>query len=97
MPTIDAPFYQALESCLEDDEPIARLAWDNEKVIVAQKGYPEGIAINGNTAHATGRPEGTVMRFLPYLMEHDITTDTCVPWAPTQEDIFATDWFVAQR
>lgn len=93
MVNIDAPFPESLKGCLEG-EIISRLSWSNERMIVAQKGYPDGIAINGNTAQALHMREGTMVHFSPYLMEFDATTKTCQPWTPEQEDIFATDWFV---
>lgn len=67
----------------------------NEKhqFIVYQKGYPEGIAINKNTSEALGLPEGTVIRFLPYIM---IKTEqgVCVAWLASQTDMLAEDWIV---
>jgi hypothetical protein len=36
--------------------------------VCLQAGYPEGITINKNTSEATGMPEGSEIRFLPYLM-----------------------------
>jgi hypothetical protein len=59
--------------------------------VVYQKGYPGGIAINANTAAATGIPEGTVCRFLPYLMLHTAGGDF-VPWVISQSDALADDW-----
>ena len=71
---------------------LAREGWNAEgQFVVYQKGYPDGIAINANTAEATGIPEGTVCRFRPYLMLH--TADgSFVPWAPTVSDVLAEDW-----
>lgn len=97
MVNIDAPFPETLKQCIEDGEAISRLSWVNERIIVAQKGYPEGIGINGNTAEALKMREGTLIRFSPYLMEFDVATHTCQPWVPEQEDIFATDWFIVDE
>jgi hypothetical protein len=56
-----------------------------------QKAYPDGIPINANTAQATGISEGTVCRFLPYLMMR--TADGAfVPWLASQTDVLADDW-----
>lgn len=50
-----------------------------------------GIPINANTAEATGIPQGTVCRFLPYLMF--FTADGAfVPWLASQTDILSCDW-----
>lgn len=71
---------------------ISREDWaDGGLFVVYQKGYPDGIAINANTAEATGLAEGTLCRFLPYLMLH--TADgTFVPWVISQTDALAHDW-----
>lgn len=71
---------------------VARTGWNGENMyIVFQAGYPDGIAINQNTATATGLPLGTVCRFQPYLMMR--TADgSFVPWLASQTDILATDW-----
>lgn len=58
-----------------------------------QKGYPDGIAINVNTAEATGIAQGTVCRFRPYVMMRTAQGDF-VPWLASQSDILAEDWSV---
>lgn len=75
---------------------IARSGWNGKGAyVVYQKGYPDGIPINKNTAEATGVPEGTVMRFLPYLMMK--TADGAfVPWLISQTDALAEDWRVIE-
>lgn len=75
---------------------VCRAGWNAPDQFVAlQKGYPDGIAINTNTAKATGRPEGTVCVFRPYLML--CTADgSFVPWAPTVSDVLAEDWEIAR-
>ncbi len=69
-----------------------RAGWNGKGMyVVFQKGYPDGIAINANTAEATGLEQGTVCRFLPYLMLR--TADgSFVPWLASQTDILAEDW-----
>lgn len=73
---------------------LARSGWNgNGMFIVLQAGYPDGIAINRNTAEATGIEEGTVCRFRPYLMM--FTADqTFVPWVASQTDLLAEDWVI---
>ena len=71
---------------------IQREGWNGKGMfVVYQKGYPDGIPINKNTAEATGEPEGTVHRFLPYLMMRTAQGDF-VPWLASQTDILASDW-----
>lgn len=75
---------------------IARSGWNGKGMYVTyQRGYPEGIPINANTSKAIGQPEGTVCRFLPYLMMR--TADGAfVPWLISQTDALADDWMVVE-
>jgi hypothetical protein len=84
-------FGEALESC-KIGAKIQREGWNGKGMfVVYQKAYPQGIPINRNTAEATGIPEGTVCRFLPYLMMK--TADGAfVPWLISQTDALASDW-----
>ena len=76
---------------------LARAGWNGKGMwVVYQKGYPDGIAINRNTAEATGIPEGTVKRFLPYLMLHTAQGDF-VPWVASQTDLLADDWMLVEE
>lgn len=71
-----------------------RRGWNGQnQFIVYQKGYPEGIAINKNTSEALGLPEGTIVKFLPYIM---IRTEqgSCVAWLASQTDMLAEDWII---
>lgn len=82
-------FSWALDA-LKEGREVSRPGWPGESYVVFQKGYPDGIAINKNTAEATGEPEGSVHVFHPYLMIH--TTEGFSPWVPTTGDILAMDW-----
>ncbi len=73
---------------------MGRETWPSFMYVVYQKGYPDGIAINANTAEATGLEEGTTCRFQPYLML-GVEGDTFGPYTPTQADLTATDWYPA--
>lgn len=88
-------FSTALDD-LKNGMRLAREGWNAAgQFVVLQKGYPDGIQINANTAEATGIPEGTVCRFRPYLMLR--TADgSFVPWAPTVSDVLAEDWTLAE-
>lgn len=84
-------FGQAL-AALKAGGRVTRTTWNGPDQWVAhQKGYPGGIAINANTAEATGIPEGTTCYFRPYLMLCTAQGDF-VPWAPTVSDVLAEDW-----
>lgn len=84
-------FSQALQ-CLKEGLRVQRSGWNGKGMYVAlQKGYPSGVAINRNTAEATGLPEGTVCKFLPYLMMKTAQNEF-VPWLISQTDALAEDW-----
>lgn len=80
---------------LKSGERVRRRGWNGKGMWLAyQKGYPDGIPINKNTAEATGLPEGTVLRFCPYLMMFTAQGDF-VPWLASQTDMLAEDWELA--
>lgn len=71
---------------------IFRDGWNGEnQYVVRQKGYPDGIPINKNTAEATGGVEGAICVFRPYLM-FCAADGEFVPWVATQSDLLADDW-----
>jgi hypothetical protein len=86
-------FSEALVS-VKAGNKIQRAGWNGKGMfVVHQKAYPDGIPINKNTAEAIGMPEGTVCKFLPYLMMK--TADGAfVPWLISQADALAEDWAV---
>jgi hypothetical protein len=86
-------FSEALAACKAGSK-IARAGWNGSSMyVVYQKGYPDGIPINMNTAIATGIPIGTVCKFLPYLMMFTATREF-VPWLASQTDILSEDWSI---
>jgi hypothetical protein len=88
-------FGEALQA-LRSGERITRAGWNGPgQFVVFQKGYPDGIAINANTAEATGIAEGTVRRFRPYLMFQTVD-GSFVPWVASQSDLLAEDWRIAE-
>lgn len=93
--------FSAALSELKEGYRVTRAGWNvTGQYAVLQRGYPDGIAINANTAEATGLPEGTVCRFHQYLMlcmadGSSPSGTSFVPWQPTVRDILADDWFSA--
>lgn len=84
-------FSKALEF-LKEECKVSRSGWNGKGMyVVLQKGYLDGIPINKNTAEATGIPEGTMIKFLPYLMMKTVD-DSFVPWLASQTDLLADDW-----
>jgi hypothetical protein len=77
---------------LKAGKKLCREGWHGRGMwIVLQKGYPDGIPINRNTAEATGIPEGSVCRFAEYIMVRTPNGCFC-PWAISCSDVLATDW-----
>lgn len=84
-------FEKALAT-LKHGGKVTRAGWNAPgQFVVLQKGYPDGIALNANTAEATGLKEGTVRVFRPYLMLQ-AADNSFVPWVPTVSDVLAEDW-----
>lgn len=80
---------------LKVGKKVFRPGWCAGEFIVLQRGYPEGIAINQNTADATGLPMGTVCIFKPYFMLC-MLDKSFVPWVPSVTDCLAEDWLVKE-
>lgn len=88
--------FGAALAALKAGKRVTRAGWNGTGMWLAyQKGYPDGIAINANTAQATGLPEGTVCRFLPYLMMKTVD-GSFVPWLASQADLLAEDWMIVE-
>jgi hypothetical protein len=84
-------FSEALDHC-KSGFKITRKGWNGpNQYVVLQRGYPEGIPLNPNTAAATGLPEGKVCKFAPYLMMYNAQA-VFVPWLASQGDLLAEDW-----
>ncbi len=91
----DSSFSWALRR-LKEGLKVSRDGWNGKGMWLAyQAGYPAGIPINKNTATATGIPEGTVCKFLPYIMMK--TADgSFVPWLASQTDLLSDDWDIVE-
>lgn len=90
-------FSQALEQVRIPGTRISRGGWNGKGMyVVLQQGYPNGIAINRNTAKATGLPEGTLASFRPYLMFCTVDGEF-VPWVASQTDLLAEDWTMVRH
>lgn len=86
-------FSIALNLCIKQGHKIWREGWNGKGMyVVYQKGYPNGVNINKNTAEATGIEEGTLCKFLPYLMMKTVDT-SFTPWTPSQSDMVSEDWY----
>jgi len=84
--------FQYALTALKEGKKVERSGWNGKDMFVAlQKGYPEGIPINENTAQVLGEPVGTVHVFQPYLMMKT-AQGSFVPWLISQTDALAEDW-----
>lgn len=89
METMD--FSKALE-LIKQGYRMRNSHWPSEMFVVYQKGYPEGIPVNSNTAKAVGIPVGTTCYFRPYLLLHTVMPDEYVPYVATQSDLLSEVW-----
>ena len=80
---------------LKDGKRVCREGWNGKGMYITyQPGYPNGIPVNANTAKATGVPEGTKLKFHPYILMKT-SKWTFVPWVASNIDILAEDWMIA--
>ena len=86
-------FGVALQAC-KAGYKVSRYGWNFSAWLFYQKGYPDGIPINPNTAEATGIPLGTVCKFKPYLQLYNATEQAFYMWTPRTVDILAEDWYI---
>jgi len=75
---------------------VAREGWNGKGMFaVYQKGYPEGIPCNKQTAEAWGMNEGDLFQCNPYLQIKQ-TDGSHSRWVPSVGDILAEDWVVVE-
>lgn len=84
-------FGQALEK-VKAGEKIFRTGWNGRGMyVVFQKGYPDGIPCNHQTANAWGMQEGELFKCNPYLQIKN-TDGSHSMWVPSIGDVLANDW-----
>lgn len=72
-----------------------RIGWNGKnQCITYQKGYPDGIPCNKNTAESWGINEGDLFKCEPYLQIRN-AQGTYNMWVPSISDLFAKDWTFA--
>lgn len=79
---------------LKNGSRVYRSGWScRDMWLACMPGYPNGIGINAVTAKASGLPEGSSQKFLPYVIMK--TADgSFVPWLCSQSDLLAEDWML---
>lgn len=81
---------------MKQGKRVARIGWNGKNMSVAyQKGYPEGIPCNKQTAECWGLNEGDLFICRPY-MQMRCADGTFQMWLASQSDILADDWIVVE-
>ena len=71
---------------------LARTGWNVKGMfVVYQKGYPQGISCNAQTAKAWGMNEGDLFKCEPYLQIQMVNGSHSM-WVPSINDVLADDW-----
>ena len=83
----------ALEAAKKGSK-IARNGWNGKGMfVVYQKGYPQGIPCNKQTAEAWGMNEGDLFICQPYLQIKNVDGSHSM-WVPSINDVLQSDWHV---
>jgi hypothetical protein len=86
-------FGQAVEA-LKSGSMVSREGWNGRGMfVVYQKGYPQGIPCNEQTAKAWAMAEGDLFRCEPYL-QIKMVNGSHAMWVPSINDVLAEDWGV---
>lgn len=73
---------------------IARAGWNGKNMfVVYQKGYPDGIPCNKQTAEAWNLNEGDLFVVRPYL-QLKTADGSHAMWSPSTSDVLAEDWII---
>lgn len=76
---------------------MTRKHWDKQGIfVVYQKGYPDGIPFDKQTAEAWNIIEGDMFKCDPYF-QINTTDGSHVMWQPTVRDCLAEDWYIVDR
>ncbi len=82
---------------LRSGQRMTRKEWDKQGLfVVYQKGYPDGIPCNKQTAEAWNILEGSLFRCDPYFQINTINGSHSM-WQPTVRDCLATDWYIVDK
>lgn len=88
-------FSDALRA-VKDGKRISRIGWNGKGMfVVYQKGYPEGIPCNKQTAEAWGLNEGDLFICNPYLQIKNADGSHAM-WVPSIGDILGDDWVIVE-
>ncbi|MGL5437661.1 MAG: DUF2829 domain-containing protein [Lachnospiraceae bacterium] len=83
-------------SRLKRGQRVARKGWNGRGMfVVYQKGYPDGIPCNKQTAEAWGLNEGDLFVCNPYLQIKNVDGSHSM-WVPSIGDCLAEDWVIVE-
>ena len=84
-------FTDALRA-VKNGQKISRVGWNGKGMfVVYQKGYPDGIPCNKQTAEAWGLNEGDLFKCNPYL-QIKTADGSHAMLVPSINDVLADDW-----
>lgn len=93
--TFKHSFSWALEQ-MKLGKKIHRSGWNGKGMFaVLQKGYPDGIPCNKQTAEAWGLNEGDLFRCEPY-MQLKMVNGSHSMWVPSVNDCLSNDWAIVE-
>ena len=81
---------------LKQGKRMTRKGWNGKGLsVVYQKGYPQGIPCNKQTAEAWGMNEGDLFKCEPYLQISTVDGSHAM-WVPSIRDCLADDWEIVE-
>ena len=88
-------FGHAVEA-MKQGKKVLRSGWNGKKIpVVYQKGYPDGIPCNKQTAETWGMKEGDIFKCEPYFQIRMVNGSHSM-WVPSINDVFAEDWQIVE-
>lgn len=83
-------------SRMKRGQKVARSGWNGKGMfVVYQKGYPNGIPCNKQTAEAWDMSEGDLFICNPYLQIKNVNGSHSM-WVPSIGDVLSEDWHVVE-
>ena len=92
-PIGDMAFGLAIEAAKMGYKVTRKMWYWKGLFVVYQKGYPQGIPCNKQTAEAWGMNEGDLFICNPYLQIKQADCSHSM-WAPSVDDALAEDWMI---
>ena len=81
---------------LKSGKKVSRTGWNGKGLfVVYQKGYPDGIPCNKQTAKAWGLNEGDLFKCNPYFQINTVDGSHSM-WVPSINDCLAEDWILVE-